>query len=106
MKVSITFRHIQASDALKNFVNERMDRLDKYGRKSKEAHVILSTERHNHNAEVVLSSKGIKATGKASTPDMYSSIEEAIGKVEKALRRHHDKIIRSKTHASRESLTV
>ncbi len=102
MKTTITFRQIQSSEAVKDFVNDRLAKLDRYQHKAKEAHVILSTERYLQVAEVVLSAKEFKARGKASTQDMYASIDGAVGKVEKTLKRHHDKKIKSKTHAIKE----
>ncbi|HLG19418.1 MAG TPA: ribosome-associated translation inhibitor RaiA [Bdellovibrionota bacterium] len=101
MKSMITFRHMAASPAVKEFVTERLEKLDRFGNKGKEAHVILETEKYMHHAEVVLSSKNFKARGKASTGDMYASIEEAITKVEKSLRKHHDKSVKAKNHAGR-----
>jgi putative sigma-54 modulation protein len=96
MKTTITFRHMKSSTAVKDFVNEHLERLDRYFEKAKEAHVILSVEKYMQNAEVVLTAKGVRATGKSSTQDMYASIDEAIAKVEKALKRHHDKLVKTR----------
>lgn len=106
MKTTITFRHIPSSDAVKNFVHQRLEKLAKYSTKETEAHVILSIEKHLHNAEIVLHTKGVRATGKGSTNDMYASIETATDKVEKAMRRHHDKKTRSKSAPAREAASA
>lgn len=106
MKVSITFRHMKSSPAIKDYIKERLIRLDRYEHKAKDVHVILSMERYLHVAEVVLSAKKFRAQGKASTEDMYMSIDDAIAKVEKTLRRHRDKKIRAKTHATKEPVLL
>ena len=106
MKTAITFRQMQSSEAIKDFIHERIGKLDKYKHSAKEAHVILSVERYLQVAEVVLSAKNFHAAGKASTGDMYASIDEAIGKVEKTLKRHHDKRIKAKTHPAINNQTV
>jgi len=99
MKSMITFRHMKASDAIKKYVMEKMEKLEKYSRKNMEAHVVLSAEnKTRQNAELIVSSKGIRAQGTASSSDMYASIDEAIEKVAKTLRRHHDKKVKEKTH--------
>ncbi len=90
---------MKASDAVKGFVDEKLGKLDRYDRKAKEAHVILSAEKNHTEAEVIISAKGLRATGKASTTDMYASIEQAIVKVEHALKKYHDKKVKSKRHA-------
>jgi putative sigma-54 modulation protein len=100
MKTNITFRHIESTPAIKEFAQERLQRLEKFA-KGLEVHLILTLEKRTHVAEVVISSNGIQAQGKASTSDMYTSIEGAIEKVEKILRRRHDKVTREKTHSGR-----
>ncbi|MFH1262650.1 MAG: ribosome-associated translation inhibitor RaiA [Pseudomonadota bacterium] len=94
MKTTITFRHMDSSSALKDFVNEHLERLDRYFESAKEAHVILTVEKYMQIAEVVFTAKGVRATGKVSSEDMYKSITGAADKVEKVLKRHHDKIIK------------
>ena len=101
MKTTITFRHMQPSEALKGYVNERLTKLDRYVRNSAEAHVILNVEKSVHSAEVVVASKGVRAQGRLGTQDMYASIDGAIEKVEKTLKRHHDKRITAKSQAGK-----
>jgi putative sigma-54 modulation protein len=100
MKTSITFRQIQPTPAIKEFTEERLTKLDRIGKYSKESHVILSTERYLHIAEILFSQKDFKFTATASTDDMYASIEEAATRLEKALRRHHDKVTKKKGRGS------
>ncbi len=104
MKTAITFRQMNSSDAIKAYVTERLEKLDRYHLKAMEAHAILSMERYLQVAEIVLSAKDFKATGKSSTNDMYTSIDDAISKAEKTLKRHHDKKVKAKTHGSREAI--
>lgn len=104
MKLTITFRHMKSSPTVKEFVEDHLARLDRYSEKAKEAHVILSVEKYMQNAEVVLTAKGLRATGTASTRDMYASIDEAIEKVEKTLKRHHDKIVKTRNDPDRQVL--
>jgi putative sigma-54 modulation protein len=94
MKTTITFRHMDSSTAVKDFVNEHLGRLDRYFESAKEAHVILTVEKYMQIAEIVFTAKGVRATGKVSSEDMYNSITGAVDKVEKALKRHHDKIVK------------
>jgi putative sigma-54 modulation protein len=102
MKTNITFRKISSSEALKNHVLECIQKLDRYKHNATEAHVILAMERYLQVAEIVLTGKQFRALGKAATQDMYASIEEAISKVEKTLKRHHDKKIKEKSHSVKE----
>ena len=101
MKTAITFRNMQASDPMKDHVNERLERLDRYMSKPGDAHVVLRVEKNHHFAEIVITGKGITAKGEATTQDMYAAFEEAADKVEKTLRRHHDKKVGKRAQANR-----
>ncbi len=94
MSFSVTFRHMDATDALKEYCWDKVDRLKKYFREPIATHVILSTERgYNHHAEFVIRLKnGILVRGEEATEDMYSSIDLAMAKIERQVRRWKDKI--------------
>ncbi len=100
MKITITFRHLTSSPAIKEHVEAKLERLDKYARKPLEAHVILDLEKNRHTAEIVVTGKGVQTTGTFTSDDMYTSIEAAVDKVEKALRRIHEKKVKAKVHAA------
>jgi len=62
MGVSITFRHMDSSDAIKAYAREKIERTQKFLRAPVEAQVTLSTERHQFVAEVHLSAGGVSTT--------------------------------------------
>jgi putative sigma-54 modulation protein len=87
MKTTITFRHLEPTDALKVYVDGKLSKIDKYVRKSSEAHVVLSTERYLHIAEIKLPMKGSTVCVTEKSADMYQSIEGAIEKLRKSLKK-------------------
>jgi putative sigma-54 modulation protein len=89
------------SSAMKEHISQRLLRLDKFVHNASEAHVILTVGKNSHDAEVVVSAKGVHAQGTHSSLDMYASIDGAIEKVAKTLKRHHDKKISEKEHRDR-----
>ena len=55
-------------------------------------HVILDVQRHLHIAEVVIQGKDrIRVEGKAESDDMYNSIDRAVEKAERQMRKSRDK---------------
>lgn len=100
MKTSITFRHLEPTEALKNFVGEKIAKIEKHLIKPQdvEVHVILSLERYLHKAEVSVQESHFSAVGKDESDNMYASIERAIEKAGKALKKHKDKIKNPKHH--------
>lgn len=94
MQTSVTFRHMNASEALKEHALDKSSRLDKYFEEAAEAHVVLTTERYLHKAEVNISAGGLAICGKEASSDMYNSIDRAMEKIEKQVKRYRDKLIK------------
>ena len=94
MQMSVTFRHMDATEALKSYAQEKIDRVRKYFPDPIKAHVVLDCERgYNHVAEVVITlHSGLVIAGEETTEDMYSSIDLVMAKIERQVRRYKEKI--------------
>ena len=56
MQLAVTFRHMDATPALKDYAREKVERINKYFRNPIKAHVVFSTDRgFNHVADVMIS---------------------------------------------------
>lgn len=104
MKVSVTFRKIAPSDHIRQYAENKLDRLDKYLETAAEAHVVLSVEKFRHTADITLSSDGLRIKGVEETEDMYSAIDLVMDKIEKQIRRQLDKRKTRKSHDNIKSL--
>jgi putative sigma-54 modulation protein len=103
LQVSVTFRHMDASDALRSYAAEKVERLaSKYLKNAVEAHVILASNRHRqHNvAEVNIHASNFDISAHAENPDLYAGIDFAMDKVEAQLRKHKDRLNDRKGRAS------
>lgn len=94
MQISVTFRHMSASDPIKKHAMEKVEHIRKFLDPATEVHVVLSIERYLHKADVHMQSHGVLIRGEESSSDMYNSIDRAIEKIEKQLRRYRNKIQR------------
>src|SRR5580698_2275402 len=94
MQMSVTFRHMDATEALKEYAQDKVDRIRKYFPDPIKAHVVLDCERgYNHCAEVVITlHSGLVIAGEETTEDMYSSIDLVMAKIERQVRRYKEKI--------------
>ena len=94
MQMSVTFRHMDATEALKDYAHEKLDRIRKYFPDPIKAHIVLSAERgYAHQADVVITlHNGIVIAGEETTEDMYSSIDLVMAKIERQVRRYKEKI--------------
>jgi putative sigma-54 modulation protein len=91
MKVHITSRHEQLTDGLRTHIEDKIQRVERYLGKIKEAHVVLNFERKLHVCEATLSAKSLKLSAKASSHDMYQSIDVALQRLEKQAHKQKDK---------------
>jgi putative sigma-54 modulation protein len=95
LKVSVTFRHMDASDALRDYAVEKVERIvTKYLKHALEAHVILDSMRHRqiNMAEINIHATGFDISAHSENPDLYAAIDFATDKVEAQLRKHKDRI--------------
>jgi putative sigma-54 modulation protein len=93
MHVSVTFRQIDATDALKQYAEERLGKIRKYIPDPIAVNVVLSTERHNHRVDVNLQlHNGFTIAGHETSENMYSSIDLVTAKIERQVKRYKDKL--------------
>jgi putative sigma-54 modulation protein len=86
MKFNITFRNMDASTAVKDYVRQKVTRVKKFVPEPVEASVVLSTQRHNHVCDISIYSQGKFYQGTESSEDMYSSIDRVMDKIQRQLR--------------------
>jgi putative sigma-54 modulation protein len=86
MNVSITFRHMDASEAIKKHATAKLGKLQKFLRQPMTAKVTISVDKLKHVAEARISSGGAHLEAKESSDDMYSSIDRMIEKLERQVR--------------------
>jgi len=86
MNISITFRHMDPSDAIKTYAIDKVSKLQKFLREPMTAKVTLSLDKLRHVAETRLSSGGAHLEAKESSQDMYASIDKMIDKLERQIR--------------------
>ncbi len=85
MKITYTGRQVGLAPAQLKKIEARFAKVGKLldGREQKEAHVILSLERHLHQAEITVHYHNHQLVGMGSNVDLFNAIHEAIEKLEK-----------------------
>ena len=106
MKVSITFRQMNASKGLKQYANEKVMRVERHLRRPAEAAVVLSTERYLHVADVTIVSGARTFKGREESEDMYASIDKVMDKIDRQVRRAKGAIRAKKKSSERLSSAV
>jgi putative sigma-54 modulation protein len=91
MQVSVTFRHVDPTAALKRYAEEKLQRVRKYLRRPVDAHVILSVSKERHVAEITLKADHVTMFAEDETHDLYSAIDLALDKLEHQAQKLHAK---------------
>ena len=82
MKVNFTGRHVEVSDGLRSFTQERLDKMATYMQDVIDVHVVLGVEKHRHAAEITLKTRRDTFVASSETDDMYQSLSQSLEKLE------------------------
>ncbi len=91
MNIKITARHMDLSDKLRDYAEKKFSRVEKYFNQMIDTHLILSINKLDHTAEIIINGDGVQFYGKETSGDMYSSIDLLVDKMEKQIVRYKEK---------------
>jgi putative sigma-54 modulation protein len=92
MQITTTFRHMESSEALKTYAQEKLEKVQKYIDEPIVAQVFLTVEKIRHIAEITITAKGITMKASEETNDMYAALDAVVDKIERQLRRYKERI--------------
>jgi len=101
MQISVTFKKIEPSEALKNYVTDRLNKFKRYLHRPVEAHVVLGLEKCRHLEDVTIDSNGHLIKGREENTDMYAAIDLVMDKIDIQLKKFRDKLRSAKGDRSR-----
>lgn len=100
MKTIVTGRNLVITDAIREQVERKLSKFDKLFKSDIEAHATFSTQKNQHVVELTIPIKnGAFFRAEGRTADMYMSIDEAVDKLSRQMRKHKTKI-QKKFHAN------
>ena len=86
MKIKVIGKELEITEALNNYVERKLDRIDKYFEDA-EADVTLRTEKNEQIAEICVISNGQKFRAVTEDKDLYASIDKDIDILEGQIRK-------------------
>jgi len=91
MKLNVTGKKLKVTAGIRDHLNNKISKTITDLDETTDVHITLSVTKHRHFAEITLKSKGITLHSHEETKDLYTSIDKALEKIEKQLRKHRDK---------------
>lgn len=94
IKISISGKNLEITEALRSYVEKKVSKLDKYlnDNRTASAEVMMRIERGTHIAEVTVNLSGVLLRGEGKTGDMYTSIDSAVDRIERQLTKFKTKL--------------
>lgn len=92
MQTAVTFQNIDSSPQLRDYVQSKLDRLDKLLDKPGTADVTLRVEKMRRIAEVNLSSHWLSIRASEETDDMQAAIDLVVDKLKRQITRKKEKV--------------
>lgn len=86
MKIKITGKELKITEAINDYIEKKLDRIDKYFEEA-EAEVTLKTEKNEQIAEIYVVANGEKYRAVTEDKDMYASIDKDIDILEGQIRK-------------------
>lgn len=93
MKINVTERNIEISEALRDYTVTKVRKLGRYFDGIVSVDVTLQVEKERECCEMVahlIKNKIVKAT--AETKDLYESVDSALGKIKRQIKKYKGKI--------------
>lgn len=92
MQLTISGHQIDLTDSMKNYINEKMQKIERHFDHLNSIDVVLHVEKIHHKAEATVNAKGVTMHATADTENMYTSIDELTDKLDSQVRKHKEKI--------------
>ncbi len=93
MQLSITGHHVDVTDALRNYVNAKFDRIERHYDHITNAHVVLTVEKQIQKAEATLHVTGSEVFADSENEDLYAAIDAMSDKLDRQIIKHKEKTV-------------
>ena len=101
MRVSVIAKNTTATPALKDMVEKKLSKVDRYFNPEVEAKATLSVQKNKQKVEITIPFNGVVLRAEEATDDMYKSIDLVVAKLERRIRKQKTKLSRRNNESLR-----
>jgi len=91
MQIILTGHHVEITNPLREYVNSKMERLERHFDNVTDMHVVLSVEKLRHKAEATVRIRGSNLFADATEEDMYAAIDALVDKLDRQVKKYKEK---------------
>ena len=92
MNIKVTGKNLEITDAIRQYVTDKADRLEKFEGANTELTVVCRVEREDQIAEMQLSHNGEFIKIEEKNDDLYAAIDLAFDRLERQMRKAKEKV--------------
>ncbi len=92
MQINLSGHHVDVTNAMKEYVENKMARIERHFDQVVDARVLLKVEKQGQQAEATLHVSGHDFHAHAMHSDMYAAIDGLVDKLDRQIRKHKEKI--------------
>lgn len=92
MNINITGHHIEVTPALRDYTQEKFNKLERHFDKITSIQVIFDIEKLDQIAEATIKIAKSELHASSRTEDLYASIDDLVDKLDRQLIKHKEKI--------------
>ena len=91
MKIVFKGKHIEVTDAIRNYMEKKLSKIERHFDHILEVIVTLSVEKNRQIVEVTLQANKALIRAEEETDDMYTSIDKVVDKLERQILKYKEK---------------
>ena len=91
MQISLTGHHVDITEAMRNHVENKFERVGRHFDQVTDVHVILSVEKLRQKAEATIHVNGANVHAELVHEDMYAAIDGMIDKLDRQVIKYKEK---------------
>jgi putative sigma-54 modulation protein len=98
MRVEITSKSLEVTDAMRDHVEKKIIKLKRYFDGVLDCHVVIRVERFIYTCEITLHGQGFDFFSEGHAEEVYAALDAAADKMETQVRKMKDKIKAKRGH--------
>lgn len=92
MQINLTGHHVEITQPLRDYVQEKIGKIERHCDSITSAYVILSVEKLRQKAEATLHVAGNDIHADATEEDMYAAIDVLADKIDRQIKKYKEKL--------------
>ncbi len=93
MQLSVTGHQLEITSALRSYVRNKIEKIERHFDLVSDVHCILRVEKLRHKAEATVNVNGGQIYADSIEKDMYAAIDTLVDKLDRRVRKYKEKLV-------------